>query len=142
MTVQTTNVETDIALLIAFALIPWLWSGIAELGGPARGKVTRSFRCPLSGEPVTATFVADYPREVISCSAFTKPRHIRCTKACLRLEVGKRLFRVDRGGELDSTFRERSARKFSFATNSRPEMSSVGRSSDGTRCADFEHRRN
>jgi hypothetical protein len=44
------------------------------------------FYCPFRKQRVTADFLteagSDHPSDVLSCSAFTKPRNVRCEKAC------------------------------------------------------------
>lgn len=73
---------TALGLLMVVGLLPSVWAGITELGRPLRAKVTKTLRCPIDQTEVTATFVADHPRDVISC---TSPRSDSgCSKICLR----------------------------------------------------------
>jgi hypothetical protein len=50
---------------------------------------TATFDCPFSRHHVTAEFVTPYgfgrPTDVLACSAFADPHHIRCKKGCLGL---------------------------------------------------------
>ncbi|MBI2526090.1 MAG: hypothetical protein HYV93_08925 [Candidatus Rokubacteria bacterium] len=57
---------------------------------PASPSVARtSFDCPFSHRRVDAAFLswpgAEYPADVVSCSAFLEPARIRCKKGCLAL---------------------------------------------------------
>jgi hypothetical protein len=66
------------ALLCASGLF-WGGSALSRTG----------FYCPFTKQRVTADFVtesgSDHPSDVVSCSVFAKPRHVRCRKECLGL---------------------------------------------------------
>ena len=56
-------------------------------GGPALSRT--GFYCPFSKQRVTADFLtevgSDHPSDVVSCSVFANPHHVRCRKECLGL---------------------------------------------------------
>ena len=68
----------------AVALL-WVTSLVSEGSRLSRA----GFFCPFRKQRVTADFVtvagSDRPSDVLSCSAFETPDHIRCQKSCLRL---------------------------------------------------------
>ena len=62
-------------------------SSLVSNGSAARSR-TRFF-CPVKKRAVTADFLteagSEHPSNVLSCSAFAEPAHVRCEKACLGL---------------------------------------------------------
>jgi hypothetical protein len=55
-----------------------------------RGRVRRTFSCPVDGREVTALFSADNFRteryeDVLACSAFADSSRVSCDKPCLRI---------------------------------------------------------
>ena len=68
----------------AFAL---LWA--SSLVSPGSALSRTGFYCPFTKQRVTAEFLteagSEQPSDVLSCSAFAKPYHVRCAKACLGL---------------------------------------------------------
>ena len=56
-------------------------------GGSAFSRT--GFYCPFTKQRVTADFLtevgSDHPSDVVSCSVFAKPYHVRCRKECLGL---------------------------------------------------------
>jgi hypothetical protein len=64
-----------------------LWVSVLISGGSAVSRT--GFYCPVTKQRVTADFLtevgSDHPSDVLSCSAFAKPRQVRCRKACLGL---------------------------------------------------------
>jgi len=74
-----------VVLLSAMLL---LWGSSHFL--PAGPTVARtSFDCPFSKRHVSVEFLiapeSDRPSDVLSCSVFAKPYHVRCKKGCLEL---------------------------------------------------------
>lgn len=65
-------------LLLATAIFP---------SSPRR--IRETFHCPWTGRVVTADFLvpegAPHPSDVVSCSAFSNPEQVMCTKPCREL---------------------------------------------------------
>jgi len=82
-------------LLLLLAPLVLIFGGLILLGLfghvlPGGGAVSRvSFDCPFSKRRVTAEFLTapgtEEPADVLSCTAFAKPYHVRCKKGCLEL---------------------------------------------------------
>jgi len=72
---------------VYFGAVALLWASSLDSGGSALSR-TR-FYCPVTKQRVTADFLtragSNQPSDVLSCSAFEKPYHVRCQKACLGL---------------------------------------------------------
>lgn len=73
--------------LAAVAAVAWFVG--RELATSTGGEVERRFVCPVTGEPVAATFTSDFfdprhYRDVTRCSAFAG-RALACGKDCLAL---------------------------------------------------------
>lgn len=72
---------------VYFGAVALLWASSLVSGGSAVSR-TR-FYCPVTKQRVTADFLtdagSDHPSDVLSCSIFAKPYHVRCQKACLGL---------------------------------------------------------
>lgn len=78
-------VAVPVAVYVGAILL--LWSSNLFSAGPALSR--RTFYCPFTKRRVTADFLtepgSDRPSDVLSCSAFPKPYHVRCKKGCLAL---------------------------------------------------------
>jgi hypothetical protein len=72
---------------VYFGAVALLWASGLFSGGSALSRT--GFYCPVTKQRVTADFLtevgSDHPSDVVSCSAFAKPRKVRCRKACLDL---------------------------------------------------------
>lgn len=72
---------------VYFGAVALLWVSALISGGSAVSRT--GFYCPVTKQRVTADFLtevgSDHPSDVVSCSAFATPRHVRCRKACLDL---------------------------------------------------------
>jgi len=72
---------------VYFGAVALLWVSAFISGGSALSRT--GFYCPFTKQRVTADFLtevgSDHPSDVVSCSAFAKPRQVRCRKACLDL---------------------------------------------------------
>ena len=72
---------------VYFGAVALLWVSSLLPEGSALSR-TR-FYCPATKQLVTAEFLthagSDHPSDVLSCSVFEKPYHVRCKKACLAL---------------------------------------------------------
>jgi hypothetical protein len=72
---------------VYFGAVALLWVSAFISGGFALSRT--GFFCPFTKQQVTADFLtevgSDHPSDVVSCSAFAKPRQVRCRKACLGL---------------------------------------------------------
>jgi hypothetical protein len=72
---------------VYFGAVAFLWVSALISGGSAVSRT--GFYCPVTKQRVTADFLTEvgsgHPSDVVSCSAFAKPRHVRCRKACLDL---------------------------------------------------------
>lgn len=84
-------VASGIVLLLVAPLVlvvgALLLSGFVGHVLPANSAVSRaSFDCPFSKRRVTVEFLAapsaEEPSDVLSCTAFPKPYHVRCAKEC------------------------------------------------------------
>ncbi len=79
------------AVLISMVLLLWL----SHYFLPAGPTVARaSFDCPFSKRRASVEYLiptgSDWPSDVLSCSVFPMPEHIRCKKGCLSMaEVGR-----------------------------------------------------
>jgi len=71
---------------VYFGTVALLWAS-SLVSGSALSRT--GFYCPFTKQRVTAEFLteagSDQPSDVLSCSAFAKPYHVRCRKACLDL---------------------------------------------------------
>lgn len=74
-----------VGLLLVIAL------GIGFLVPASETGSRASFDCPFSKRRATVEFLispeSDRPLDVLSCSVFSKPYHIRCKKGCLAMAV-------------------------------------------------------
>jgi hypothetical protein len=74
------------AVLVSTLLLLWL-SGHFVPAGPTVART--SFDCPFSKRRASVEFLiapgSDRPSDVLSCSVFAKPYHVRCKKGCLEL---------------------------------------------------------
>jgi hypothetical protein len=72
---------------VYFGAVALLWVSALISGGSAVSRT--GFYCPVTKQRVTADFLTEvgsgHPSDVVSCSAFAKPRHVRCRKTCLDL---------------------------------------------------------
>jgi hypothetical protein len=72
---------------VYFGAVAFLWVSALISGGSALSRT--GFYCPFKKQRVTADFLtevgSDQPSDVVSCSAFAEPHHVRCLKACLGL---------------------------------------------------------
>lgn len=72
---------------VYFGAVALLWVSSLVSEGSALSR--RGFYCPVRKQRVTAEFLtdagSDHPSDVLSCSAFEKPYHVRCQKVCLGL---------------------------------------------------------
>ncbi len=79
------------AVLVGVMLLLWL----SHYFLPAGPTVARaSFDCPFSKRRANVEFLvaaaSDRPSDILSCSVFPKPDHLRCKKGCLSMaEVGR-----------------------------------------------------
>lgn len=77
-------VAGPVAIYLGAIVLLWASSLFA---GPAL--LRAGFYCPFTKRRVTADFLtepgSDRPSDVLSCSAFPKPHHVRCKKGCLTL---------------------------------------------------------
>lgn len=74
------------AVLVSTMLLLWL-SGHFLPAGPTVARM--AFDCPFSKRRATVEFLiapdSDRPTDVLSCSVFPKPYHVRCRKGCLNM---------------------------------------------------------
>jgi hypothetical protein len=72
---------------VYFGAIALLWA--SSLVSKDFAVSRTGFYCPFRKRRVTAEFMtetgSDRPSDVLSCSAFTEPRNVRCEKACIGL---------------------------------------------------------
>jgi hypothetical protein len=78
-------VAVPVGVYFGAVVLLWVSSLVSEGSRLSRA----GFFCPFRKQRVTADFVtaagSDRPSDVLSCSAFEKPAHVRCQKACLGL---------------------------------------------------------
>jgi hypothetical protein len=79
------------AVLVSVMLFLWLSHYFLPVG-PTVARA--SFDCPFSKRRASVEFLiaagSDRPSDVLSCSVFPKPGHVRCKKGCLSMaEVGR-----------------------------------------------------
>jgi hypothetical protein len=79
-----------VVLLLVLLLLTTILLLLRAIGpiGPGNPVLSRAtFECPVSGRRVTVEFLvppeSDRPADVLSCSVFSKPYHVRCAKRCL-----------------------------------------------------------
>ena len=86
------------SLLVVILFVPvlvLLGAGILLVFGhlvPDGSTLSRvAFRCPFAKRQATVEFLSpsgsDKPTDVLSCSVFDKPYHVRCKKGCLTMAV-------------------------------------------------------
>jgi len=72
---------------VYFGAVALLWASSLVSENSALSRT--GFYCPFKKQRVTVDFLteagSDHPSDVLSCSAFAKPYHVRCRKACLGL---------------------------------------------------------
>lgn len=72
---------------VYFGAVALLW--VTSLASEGSRLSRAGFYCPFKKQRVTADFVtaagSDRPSDVLSCSAFEEPAHVRCQKSCLGL---------------------------------------------------------
>jgi hypothetical protein len=121
-----------VVLLLVLLLLTTILLLLRAIGpiGPGNPVLSRAtFECPVSKRRVTVEFLvppeSDRPADVLSCSVFSKPYHVRCAKRCLTqtemrrpttVEPGYALGEDDSGGtagnsNLDAVTPERTARR-------------------------------
>jgi hypothetical protein len=76
-----------VPVAVYFGAFGLLWVSALISDGSALSRT--GFYCPFRKRRVTADFLtevgSDHPSDVLACSAFAKPRDVRCEKACLGL---------------------------------------------------------
>jgi hypothetical protein len=79
-----------VVLLLVLLLLTTILLLLRAIGpiGPGNPVLSRAtFECPVSKRRVTVEFLvppeSDRPADVLSCSVFSKPYHVRCAKRCL-----------------------------------------------------------
>lgn len=79
-----------VVLLLVLLLLTTVLLLLRAIGpiGPGNPVLSRAtFECPVSKRRVTVEFLvppeSDGPADVLSCSVFSKPYHVRCAKRCL-----------------------------------------------------------
>jgi hypothetical protein len=86
-----------VVLLLVLLLLTTILFLLRAIGptGPGNPVLSRAtFECPVSRRRVTVEFLvppeSDRPADVLSCSVFSKPYHVRCAKRCLtQAEMGR-----------------------------------------------------
>ena len=72
---------------VYFGAVALLW--VSSLASEGSRLSRAGFYCPFRKQRVAADFVtaagSDRPSDVLSCSAFEEPDHVRCQKSCLGL---------------------------------------------------------
>jgi hypothetical protein len=102
-----------VVLLLVLLLLTTILLLLRVIGpiGPGNPVLSRAtFECPVSRRRVTVEFLvppeSDRPADVLSCSVFSKPYHVRCAKRCLaQTETGRLTTEMEPRyglGELDS----------------------------------------
>jgi hypothetical protein len=75
-----------LVVLVGGILLVWAIGHIL-LGSPIRSRAV--FDCPFAKQRASVEFLslpgAGQPSDVLACSVFPKPDHVRCGKACLKL---------------------------------------------------------
>lgn len=91
-----------VVLLLVLLLLTTILFLLRAIGptGPGNPVLSRAtFECPVSRRRVTVEFLvppeSDRPADVLSCSVFSKPYHVRCAKRCLTQTEMRRLTTVE-----------------------------------------------